>query len=39
MRNVSTDDAKANCLTNTKTCLSSYKEHQPNVIYCKMMEH
>jgi len=30
---------KLNCLTNTKTCVSSCKEHQPNAIYCKMMEH
>jgi len=25
-RNVSINEAKVNCLTNTKTCLSSYKE-------------
>jgi len=31
---------KLNCLTNTKTCFEFVqKEHQPNAIYCKMMEH
>jgi len=30
---------KLNCLTSTKNLEFVQKEHRPNAIYCKMMEH